>query len=90
MWIRPLQILIESNKQAILSTSDPGKRCNKLVKLNVQMGIYTLFRNRTVNRAIRDKGLRIQGVIYDSISGKIIDLGFGNSTISKDTLKDDA
>jgi carbonic anhydrase len=84
-WIAPLKILIRSNKAELESKDgydDLNRSVNRLAELNVQMGIYALFRDHGVETAIREKGLRIHGVMYDVRSGKIRDLGFGNSKFS--------
>jgi carbonic anhydrase len=88
-WLAPLKILIRSNKTALENVNESWEvhgsqdaRVTRLAELNVQMGILALFRNAGVEKAIRDKGLRIHGVIYDNQSGKIRDLGFGNSKFS--------
>ncbi|KAE8445889.1 hypothetical protein EG329_012813 [Mollisiaceae sp. DMI_Dod_QoI] len=90
-WLSPLNILVKSNRKALECIEDDDRdrytKMTRLAELNVQMGILALFRNAGVEKAIRDKGLRIHGVIYDTESGKIKDLGFGNSKFSLENTR---
>jgi carbonic anhydrase len=50
-----------------------------LAELNVEFGINTLLSNYVVEEAVRDRGLRVHGILYDIACGKLRDLGFGTT-----------
>jgi len=49
-----------------------------LAELNVEQGVQVLSANFVVEEAIRERGLRVHGVLYDIGCGKIRDLGVGS------------
>jgi len=78
-WLTPLKALRRTNEEELKAISDEEKRGVRLAEMNVEMGVNTLLSNYAVEEAIRDRGLKVHGVLYDVGCGKIRDLGLGNS-----------
>jgi carbonic anhydrase len=54
-------------------------RAIRLAELNVEFGVSTLLSNYVVEEAVRDRGLKVHGILYDIASGRLRDLGFGTA-----------
>ena len=67
-----------ANQAELDGIKDDGKRAMRLAELNVAMGVETLLSNYVVEEAVRERGLKVHGVLYDIGCGKIRDLGVGN------------
>lgn len=65
------------------SIKDAGKRGVRLAELNVERGVETLLSMYVVEEAIKERGLKVHGVVYDIGCGKIRDLGVGNAASGK-------
>ncbi|RDL39469.1 Carbonic anhydrase [Venustampulla echinocandica] len=78
-WLTPLKVVRLAHKQELDAIKDDNARSRRLSELNVQQGVEMLMGNYTVQEAIKERGLKIHGVLYDIAVGKIGDLGFGNS-----------
>ena len=79
-WITPLKQLRHRHAAELQAITDSGKRAVRLAELNVASGVETLLDNYVVDEAVRERGLLVHGVIYDIASGRLKDLGVGNST----------
>ncbi|KAA8572964.1 hypothetical protein EYC84_003511 [Monilinia fructicola] len=58
-------------------------------RLMSQKGVEVLMGNVVVEEAIRDRGLKVHGVVYDIACGKIRDLGVGNCNEEEETFGTD-
>ncbi|KAI9858204.1 MAG: hypothetical protein M1813_007853 [Trichoglossum hirsutum] len=77
-WISPIRLLRQKHHE-ILSKLGGKERAAKLVELNVQQGVHTLKENASVIDAIRERGLQVHGMIYDVGTGKLHQVGCGES-----------
>jgi len=82
-WITPLRALRKANEAELEAITDSSKRAIKLAELNVEAGVNTLMNNFVVEEAIKDRGLKVHGVVYDIASGKVRDLKCGNASSIK-------
>jgi len=80
-WLTPLKAIRKANETELKGITDDGKRGVRLAELNVKMGVSTLMSNYVVEDAIKTRGLKVHGVLYDIGCGKIRDLGVGNSGV---------
>jgi carbonic anhydrase len=80
-WLIPLKSVRKTNEMELKTIVDEGKRAIRLAELNVEQGVHTLLSTFAVEEAIRERGLKVHGVLYDIASGKIKDLGVGNSGV---------
>jgi len=78
-WLTPLKALKNANKAELDSIKDAKERGIRLAELNVEAGVNVLMSNYVIEAAIRERGVKVHGVIYDIGSGKLRDLGFGNA-----------
>jgi carbonic anhydrase len=79
-WITPLKQLRHRHAAELDAISDSGEKAVRLAELNVASGVETLLDSYVVEEAVRERGLQVHGVIYDIASGRLKDLGVGNST----------
>lgn len=78
-WITPLRALRKQNEKELLSIKETGARAIRLAELNVEHGVQNLLGNHVVETAVKERGLKVHGCVYDIASGKVKDLGCGNS-----------
>jgi carbonic anhydrase len=78
-WITPLRTLRKTNENELGSIKDKGKKAIRLAELNVEAGVHTLLSSFVVEEAVKNRGLKVHGVVYDVASGKVRDLKCGNS-----------
>ena len=82
-WLTPLKAVRKANLAELDAIKDAGKRAVKLAELNVEKGVETLLSMFVVEEAIKERGLKVHGVVYDIACGKIRDLGCGNAGSGK-------
>lgn len=75
----PLKAVRYAHEAELKSIKDDAERSVRVAELNVEAGVKVLMANFTVQEAIRDRGLEVHGCIFDLPTGRIRDLGFGNS-----------
>ncbi|KAL4937133.1 hypothetical protein BDV06DRAFT_203583 [Aspergillus oleicola] len=82
-WLSPLRQLARENR-ALLKTLDPESAALKLVEINVLSGVKNVKGKRVVREAMRDRGVRVHGLIYDVGCGILreVDYGAGGRTVS--------
>lgn len=74
-----MRTLRKANEEELNSIKDSGKKAIRLAELNVEAGVHTLLSSFVVEQAVKERGLKIHGVVYDVASGKVRDLKCGNS-----------
>jgi carbonic anhydrase len=77
-WLTPLKSVRKTNEPELKTIGDDGERAIRLAELNVEQGVHVLLSSFVVDEAIKERGLKIHGVLYDIACGKIKDLGVGN------------
>lgn len=77
-WLTPLRVVRKREwKKQLEGIKDDKERAVKLAELNVQEGVGHLMSNGVIEDAIRDRGLKVHGCIYNIGSGLLRELGFG-------------
>lgn len=77
-WLTPLRVVRKREwKKQLETIKDDKERAVKLAELNVQEGVGHLMSNGVIEDAIRERGLKVHGCIYDIGSGLLRELGFG-------------
>ena len=56
------------------SIEDPEERNKRLVELNVQEQCINIIKTAEVQKAFKERGLRVHGWVFDIYTGKLIDL----------------
>ena len=77
-WIAPLKALRRQNAKELSAIEDDKKRAVRLAELNVQAGVETLLSTYFIEEAVRERGVKVHGCVYDIGSGKMMDLNCGN------------
>lgn len=78
-WLTPLKAARHAHAEELAAIADSGERAVRLAELNVEAGVKVLLANFTIQEAVRDRGLEVHGCFFDLASGRVRDLGFGNS-----------
>lgn len=77
-WLAPLKALSKLHEKELKEMKEDSARAVRLAEINVAKGVEVLMGNVVVEEAIRERGLKVHGVVYDIGCGKIRDLGVGN------------
>jgi len=78
-WITPLKALRKTNEKELKDIRDEKKRAIRLAELNVVAGVKVLLSTYYIEEAVRDRGVKVHGCVFDVGSGKMRDLKCGNS-----------
>jgi carbonic anhydrase len=70
VWLQPMRQIREKNAETLNSLSDADKE-DALARLNVQQGVDNLRRIPTVVDAIKERGLKVHGLLYRLDSGHL-------------------
>ena len=73
IWMQPMRTLREMHADE-LAKLEGAEKATYLAKLNVHAGVENLRRIPTVIEAMRDRDLKLHGVIYDLATGTLEDL----------------
>ncbi|KAM3079983.1 hypothetical protein ACMFMF_003398 [Clarireedia jacksonii] len=78
-WLSPLKAIVRQNEAELEGIKESGERAVRLAELNVKRGVEVLLGNHVVEDAVKERGLKVHGVVFDVGSGKIRDLRCGNA-----------
>ncbi|THD69480.1 carbonic anhydrase [Robertkochia marina] len=73
-WLRNIRDVYRLHKDELNAISDESKRYDRLVELNVQEQCVNLIKTAAVQKAYKERGLKVHGWVFDIHSGKLIDL----------------
>lgn len=73
-WLRNIRDVYRLHREELNAIKDEGKRYDRLVELNVQEQCINVIKTADVQKAIRQRGLKIHGWVFDMRSGRLIDL----------------
>jgi carbonic anhydrase len=83
-WLRNIRDVYRIHKDELNAIKDESLRYNRLVELNVQEQCVNLLKTAAVQEAITDRGLTVQGWVFDIHTGRLIDLKIDFEKILKD------
>jgi carbonic anhydrase len=86
-WLRNIRDVYRLHQAELDNIRDTAKRYNRLIELNVQEQCVNLIKTAAVQEAHKERGLTVQGWVFDIHTGKIIDLKIDFPTILKDIMK---
>jgi len=73
-WLRNIRDVYRIHKDELNDIKDESLRYNRLIELNVQEQCVNAIKTATVQKAARDRGLKVHGWVLDLSSGNIKDL----------------
>lgn len=73
-WLRNIRDVYRLHKTELNAIESDDKRYDRLVELNVKEQCVNLIKTAAVQKAIRERGLKVHGWVFDIHTGKLIDL----------------
>lgn len=73
-WLRNIRDVYRLHNKELNMIEDLAKRYDRLVELNVQEQCVNLIKTAAVQKAIRDRNLKVHGWVFDIHTGRLIDL----------------
>ncbi len=86
-WLRNIRDVYRIHKDELDGIADEDEKYNRLVELNVQEQCVNVIKTAVVQKAIRDRDIKIHGWVFDIASGKIIDLKIDFKAILDDIME---
>ncbi|RAV30939.1 carbonic anhydrase [Sinomicrobium soli] len=83
-WLRNIRDVYRLHKKELNAIADETDRYNRLVELNVQEQCLNLIKTAAVQKAYKERGLRVHGWVFDIQSGKLIDLNIDIDKLLED------
>jgi carbonic anhydrase len=75
-WLRNIKDVYRMHKEEVDAITDPVKKSNRMVELNVQEQVYNLTKTSIIQNAwAKGKQLQVHGIVYDIANGILQDLG---------------
>lgn len=85
-WLHAIRDVYFLHKDELNKIENEQKRYDKLVEFNVVEQCLKLIKTTIVQKAIRKRGLKVHGWVFDLHTGKLIDLKINFDEILKDTM----
>ncbi|MBD0823191.1 carbonic anhydrase [Aestuariibaculum marinum] len=73
-WLRNIRDVYRIHKKELNSIDNEEKKYERLVELNVQEQCVNLIKTAAVQKAARERGLKVHGWVFDIHTGELIDL----------------
>ncbi|QCX40849.1 carbonic anhydrase [Aureibaculum algae] len=73
-WLRNIRDVYRIHKAELDGIKDEEKKYDRLVELNVQEQCVNLIKTAAVQKAYRERDLKVHGWVFDIHTGKLIDL----------------
>lgn len=86
-WLRNIRDVYRLHKKELNAIEDENQRYNRLVELNVQEQCVNLIKTAAVQKAYKDRNLKVHGWVFDIHSGKLIDLKIDFDHVLKDIME---
>ncbi|MFD2203966.1 carbonic anhydrase [Shivajiella indica] len=83
-WLRNIRDVYRIHRKELNNITDESEKYNRLVELNVQEQCVNVLKTATVQKAVRSRGLKIHGWVFDVATGKLIDLKIDFKSILKE------
>jgi carbonic anhydrase len=86
-WLRNIRDVYRLHQKTLDKITDEDEKYKKLVELNVQEQCINVIKTAEVQKAFRERNLKVYGWVFDIHSGKLIDLNINFDEIVKDITK---
>ena len=86
-WLRNIRDVYRIHRNELDAITDEDNRYDRLIELNVQEQCVNLVKTAAVQKAARDRGLKVHGWVFDVHTGKLIDLKIDFEGILKNIME---
>jgi len=86
-WLRNIRDVYRIHKKELNGITDEDKKYDRLVELNVMEQCVNLIKTAAVQKAYRDRELKVHGWVFDVHTGKLIDLKIDFEKYLKDIME---
>ena len=86
-WLRNIRDVYRIHRNELNAIDDEDKKYDRLVELNVQEQCVNLIKTAAIQKAHRDRGLKVHGWVFDVHTGKLIDLKIDFEGILKNIME---
>lgn len=86
-WLRNIRDVYRIHQKVLDKITNEEEKYKKLVELNVQEQCINVIKTAEVQKAYRERDLKVYGWIFDIHNGELIDLNINFSEILKDITK---
>ncbi len=86
-WLRNIRDVYRIHRDELNTIEDEEKKYDRLVELNVKEQCVNLIKTAAVQKAYRDRGLKVHGWVFDVHTGKLIDLKIDFEKFLKDIME---
>ncbi|TDP58244.1 carbonic anhydrase [Flavobacterium dankookense] len=86
-WLRNIRDVYRMYQQELDAITDEKLRFDRLVELNVQEQCINVIKTAAVQKAYKERGLTVQGWVFDVRTGKLIDLKINFKEILANIMK---
>ena len=86
-WLRNIRDVYRIHKNELNHIVDEEKKYERLVELNVKEQCVNLIKTSSVQKAYRDRGLKVHGWVFDVHTGKLVDLKIDFERYLKDIME---
>lgn len=71
VWLKNIRDVRARNIKELMAIDDEEARIRRLVELNTVAQVHSVLHNANVIDAMRDRGMKVHGFVYDVANGKI-------------------
>ncbi len=86
-WLRDIRDVYRIHQDTLDTIENEEERYKKLVDLNVQEQCVNVIKTATVQKAYKDRGIKVHGWVFDVKTGKLIDLQIDFDKILEGIMK---
>ncbi|GAA4241954.1 MULTISPECIES: carbonic anhydrase [Winogradskyella] len=86
-WLRNIRDVYRMHHDELNAIASEEKKYDRLVELNVKEQCVNLIKTAAVQKAYRDRGLKVHGWVFDVHTGKLIDLKIDFEKYLKDIME---
>ncbi|REE27843.1 carbonic anhydrase [Winogradskyella pacifica] len=86
-WLRNIRDVYRIHHNELNAIECEEKKYDRLVELNVKEQCVNLIKTAAVQKAYRDRGLKVHGWVFDVHTGKLIDLKIDFEKYLKDIME---
>ena len=86
-WLRNIRDVYRLHKKELNDIKNEEKRYQRLVELNVQEQCINAIKTAAVQKAYRERNLKVYGWVFDIHTGKLIDLKINFKAILENIME---